>query len=168
MTDIRRLAPGVSVTGAITVEDISTIARQGFRTIINFRADAESLHQVASRDARQVAERLGLAYIHIPTSKHELFTDAVVDTAREAFANSPGPILAHCAGGQRAAIVWAATAARQQPVCQVLDQLKDAGFDLAFLRDDLDAQADRTRWQTGVEPDVKHPCDFSGRSKAAA
>lgn len=168
MTEIRILAPGVSVTGALTVEDICAIAQQGFRTLINFRTDGESPHQVESRDARQVAQRLGMTYIHIPTSQYELFTDAVVDAASETFANSPGPILAHCAGGQRAAIVWAATAARQQPVSQVLDQLKEAGFDLAFLRDDLDAQADRTRWQTVAEPDLQHPHHVSDRSKAAA
>lgn len=168
MSDFRKLASGVSVAGALTLQDIDEVAQQGFRTLINFRVDGESVQQVESRDARQAAERLGLMYIHIPASKHELFTDAVVDAASEAFAASQGPVLAHCAGGQRAAIVWAATAARKQPVSEVLEQLKLAGFDLAFLRDDLDAQSDRARWQAAVEPDMTLQADTSARAQVAA
>ena len=168
MSDFRSLAPGVSVAGALTFQDISAVAEQGFRTLINFRVDGESLQQLESSDARLAAERLGLTYIHIPTSTHELFTDAVVDAASEAFSVSQGPVLAHCAGGQRAAIVWAATAARKQPVTQVLEQLTLAGFDLAFLKDDLDAQADRARWQTTIDTSTTPQSELSAFTREAA
>ena len=168
MSDFRELASGVSVAGALTLQDIDEVAQKGFRTLINFRVDGESVQQLESSAARQAAERLGLTYIHIPASKHELFTDAVVDAASEAFTANQGPILAHCAGGQRAAIVWAAAAARKQPVSQVLEQLKLAGFDLAFLKDDLDAQADRARWQTTVDTSTPPQSETSLCSREAA
>jgi hypothetical protein len=55
-------------------------------------------------------------------------------------------VLAHCKSGLRSAIVWAAASARSQPVDCVLAALAAAGFELDFLRDDLEQQADRKRW----------------------
>ncbi|MFN0219576.1 MAG: TIGR01244 family sulfur transferase [Hyphomicrobium sp.] len=148
----------LSIAGALSLEDLGRAAEAGFRTIVNFRPDGESPNQTPSGAARQTAERLGLAYIHIPSTKHELFTDAVVDAAQAAFSRSVGPILAHCAGGQRAAIVWAASEARnQKPVIEILDELSAVGFDFAFLRDDLDAQADRPRWTQALESAIRTP-----------
>jgi hypothetical protein len=43
----------------------------------------------------------------------------------------------------RAAILWALVAARQQPVARVLKALAKAGYDLAFLKDDLQVQMAR-------------------------
>jgi hypothetical protein len=44
--------------------------------------------------------------------------------------------------------VWAAASARTAPVDDILQALSAAGFEFGFLRDDLDAQAYRCRWQT--------------------
>jgi hypothetical protein len=64
----------------------------------------------------------------------------------DAVATLDGPSLAQCASGLRSAIAWAAASARTQDVDCVLKALEKAGFDLEFLRDDLEAQADRARW----------------------
>ena len=42
--------------------------------------------------------------------------------------------------------MWAAAKARSIPVDDVLVALEKAGQDLAFLRDELDAQADHQFW----------------------
>lgn len=72
-----------------------------------------------------------------------------------------GPILAHCKSGLRCAIVWAAAAARSTPVDDVLATLEQAGQDLDFLRDELDAQADRQHWMPQT---ITSPADASAKS----
>lgn len=159
MAAFKRISPRVSVAGAPVLYEFSAAAQAGFRTIINFRPDGESPNQMPSAAAREAAERLGLAYFHVPASPYEVFTDGVVNAAQTAFEAAQAPVLALCASGQRAAIVWAAAEARNQaPVADILSKLKIAGFDFAFLRDDLDAQADRSRW---AQPAASSPASGS-------
>lgn len=147
MAAFKRISPHVSVAGALALQELTAAAQSGFRTIINFRPDGESPNQMPSAAAREATERLGLAYFHVPAPQCEVFTDGVVNAAQSAFESAQAPVLALCASGQRAAIVWAAAEARKQaPVADILSTLKVAGFDFGFLRDDLDAQADRSRW----------------------
>ncbi len=147
MAAFKHISPSVSVAGSLDPQELNAAAESGFRTIINFRPDGESPNQMSSAAAREATERLGLAYFHVPAPQCEVFTDGVVNAAQSAFESAQAPVLALCASGQRAAIVWAAAEARNQaPVADILSTLKVAGFDFAFLRDDLDAQADRSRW----------------------
>jgi sulfide:quinone oxidoreductase len=115
----------------------------GFRSIISNRPDGEAVDQLPAAEAIDQASQAGLAYRHVPAAKLDLFTDPVVDGMRDAMAMLEGPILAHCASGLRSAIVWAAASARSQDVDGILAALDKAGFDLAFLRDELDEQAQR-------------------------
>ena len=149
MTLIKSLTPSVAVAGSITARDLERIAGEGFATIINFQTDDEVSATMPPPEARALARRLGLTYVHIPVTKHELFTDAIVERTRRALSTAKGPVLAHCASGQRAAMVWAAAAARSGNVDRVLATLTAAGFNFGFLRDDLEAQADRGRWNGG-------------------
>ena len=66
-----------------------------------------------------------------------------------------GPVLAHCTSGIRSAIVWAAQAVRTEPVDKVLTALATAGFELNFLRDDLEREADRRIWSPDTPPMAK-------------
>ena len=148
------------VSAALSVESFAEIAERGFKSVVNFRPDGETSSQISSDDARDAASAAGLAFAHIPVTKHDLFADDTVALAESTFAKLPGPILAYCASGQRAAVVWAAVSARSTPVSEVLQTLKAAGLDLEFLRDDLEAQADRARWaQTESQPDVAATVD---------
>lgn len=146
MARITYITPEFAVATALEPEDFAGLGGLGFRTVINHRPDAEDNDQLASRAASMQAACAGLTYRHIPASKLDLFTDPVVGAMAEALSREPGPILAYCQSGVRAAIVWAAASARSRPVEDVLAALRTAGFDLAFLRDDLDSQHDRMRW----------------------
>jgi uncharacterized protein (TIGR01244 family) len=106
----------------------------------------------ASTEA-SLAWREGMLFRHVPAEKFELFTDEIVDGMAHALQGCEGPVVAHCKSGQRSAILWAAATARHQPVNQVLQALRAAGFDFEMIRDDLDAQADRKHWH--------HPAPFS-------
>ena len=130
--------------------DDQPAARLGFRAILSNLPDGEGADQLTGRDEAVLAWRAGLRFAHVPSSKLDLFTDPVVEGMEEAVGRLEGPILAHCKSGLRSAIVWAAASARSQPVDCVLERLTAAGFDLNFLRDDLDSQADRKRWLGGL------------------
>ena len=53
----------------------------------------------------------------------------------------PGGHIEHCKSGTRSAIIWAAASARNRPVDEVLSLLSNTGFDLEFLRDELEEHA---------------------------
>lgn len=153
MTKIIQITPAFAIAGQLEPEDFAHAAALGFRTIVNNRPDGEERNQLSATEGRQAAEDAGLAYAYIPATKHDIFTDDVVGQMAEVLAANDGPVLAHCKSGQRSAIAWAAAVARGRPVDEVLAALKAAGLDFAFLRDDLDKQADRASWS--AEPGAK-------------
>lgn len=164
------LTPQFVVSAALATENFAELADRGFKSVINFRPDGEAASQITSDAARDAATAAGLKYAHIPTTKHDLFADETVALAETTLAGLPGPVLAYCASGQRAAVVWAAVSARSTPVSDVLQTLKTAGLDLEFLRDDLEAQADRARWSQSAaqpEPAVAEPAQPDTAPKKA-
>lgn len=146
MNEIVYLTPDFAITGELAAEDFADAAARGFKAILNNRPDGEEDHQLSSTAEAELSWQSGLKYRHLPLDKHELFTDPVVEGMIKAIGELEGPILAHCKSGLRCAIVWAAAAARSTPVDDVLATLEKAGQDLDFLRDELDAQADRHHW----------------------
>jgi sulfide:quinone oxidoreductase len=140
------ITPDFAVTSALAPGDFATAAAMGFRSVLSNRPDGEAEGQMTARTEAVHAWRSGLQFRHVATPKLDIFTDHVVEAVADAVATLNGPILAHCASGLRSAIVWAAASARTQNVDCVLKALEKAGFDLEFLRDDLEAQADRARW----------------------
>jgi sulfide:quinone oxidoreductase len=140
------ITPQFAVTDAMAPEDFATAAALGFRAVLSNRPDGEAPGQLTARQESILAWRTGMKFRHVPAPKLDLFTDEVVEAMGDAVAALDGPILAHCASGLRSAIAWAAASARTQNVDCVLAALAQAGFDLDFLRDDLEAQSDRARW----------------------
>lgn len=146
MKNIIYITPNFAVTDMPAPEDFRQFAALGFKSVISNRPDHEENGQLTGRNEAVLAWRAGLRFLHIPAAKHELFTDAVVERMADALNALEGPIIAHCQSGLRSAILWAAASARSDSVDCVLAALRQARFDLDFLRDDLEAQADRKRW----------------------
>lgn len=146
MPDIVYITPDFAISGALEAADFATIAALGFKAILNNRPDGEEDGQLSSTNEAELVWQAGLRYRFLPLDKHELFTDPVVEATQSAIHELDGPVLAHCKSGLRSAIVWAAATAREKNVDDVLAALGKAGLDLDFLRDELDAQADRHRW----------------------
>ena len=141
------ITPDFSVTPALRAEDFHDVAAQGYRVVINFLPDGETARQISSDEARKHCEKAGMAYFHVPAPKYGLFAEDVIQAAHRALATQRFPVLAYCSSGRRAAIVWAAVRSQAMPVDTVLRTLKHAGFDFSFIREDLELQADRPRWQ---------------------
>jgi uncharacterized protein (TIGR01244 family) len=140
MNKIKPITPHFAVTGVLQAEDFAEIAAAGFKSIVSNLPDGESATQLDGAEEARRAEHAGLGFRHIPTTKFEVFSDRVVGGVSEALHELPGPVLAHCASGLRSAVAWAAAASRSQPAEQVLGVLKEAGFDLAGIRDELESQ----------------------------
>lgn len=146
MSKLTFITPCFAVTGALSAGDFATLAARGIRSVISNRPDGEEAGQLTGRQEAAYAWRAGLRFRHVPAAKHDLFTDRAVEPMADALTALEGPVVAHCTSGLRSAILWAAATARSEPVSDVLAALANAGFDLGFLRDDLEAQADRKRW----------------------
>lgn len=140
------ITPDFAVTGALERKDFAAIAAAGFRSVLSNRPDGETGALMTAREESVAAWQAGLQFRHVPAAKHDVMTDSVVEAMSDAVSRLEGPILAHCLSGQRSAIIWAAASARAGNIDCVLAALRQAGFDLDFLRDDLEAQADRKRW----------------------
>ena len=140
------ITPEFAVTSALAPADLATLAAQGISAIVSNLPDGEDDTQMTAKSEAAHAWRAGLIFRHVPASKHDLFTDVVVEGMGDALRALKGPVVAHCKSGLRSAIIWAAASARSQPVDCVLAALEKAGFDLDLIRDDLDSQADRKRW----------------------
>lgn len=166
MEKITYITPHFAVTSELAAEDFPEAALLGFKAIISNRPDGEDGGALSARDEAVLAWRAGMRFAHVPAAKLDLFTDEVVEDMAHAVRRLDGPILAHCKSGLRSAIVWAAASARTQPVDCVLAALTDAGFDLDFLRDDLESQAHRALW-AGKAP-AALDCNCEGREAANA
>ncbi len=158
------ITPAFAVTSVLSPDDFPALAARGITAIISNLPDYEDTAQMTAKSEAAHAWRAGLVFRHVPASKHDLFTDVVVEGMADALRTLKGPVVAHCKSGMRSAIIWAAASARSQPVDCVLAALHKAGFDLDVIRDDLDAQADRKRW-LGVATALD--CNTAARSPVA-
>lgn len=109
--DIRRLDSDFSVTGQIEPEDAAAIAGQGFRSILCNRPDGEAPGQPTSREIEKAAKAAGLAFRAVPVVPGQI-GEGDVDAFQAALDELPGPVLAYCRSGGRAADLWNRAEAR--------------------------------------------------------
>jgi uncharacterized protein (TIGR01244 family) len=107
MIEPKTIAPGLAVSPQPNKDDIKQLAKQGFRTIINNRPEGEEPGQLSPAEEKVEAEQQGLSYVHIPMTLATV-TASDVEAFRRAVQESPQPVLAHCKGGTRSYLLWAA------------------------------------------------------------
>ncbi|MFN3517692.1 MAG: TIGR01244 family sulfur transferase [Novosphingobium sp.] len=96
------IAPGYAVRGQIALPDLAELSKAGYRTIINNRPDGEEPGQPTSAEVAAEAARLGLAYHYIPVAKSGP-TENDARALAAVLGKNPGPTLAFCRSGRRAA-----------------------------------------------------------------
>jgi uncharacterized protein (TIGR01244 family) len=131
--NIKKISPHFSVTGQISVSDISAIAASGIKTIIGNRPDNESEGQPAVSDIAAAAEAQGLTFLNVPVSS-KFITDANVDEFERACNDAAEPVLAYCRTGMRSTILWALAQTRSKKIDQILSATAEAGYDLSRLQ----------------------------------
>lgn len=105
MTEIRTVSAGVYSSGQPSPEELAYLGREGLRTIINLRPPSEAI----DFDERATADRLGLRYVSIPIIGAVDLTLAIVSRFADALADArnAGPVLVHCASGNRVGALMA-------------------------------------------------------------
>ncbi len=95
-----RISEKLSVSPQPSADDIKSLRRQGFATLINNRPDAEDAAQPGTDVESQEAEQCGLSYAYVPVTLGTI-TEADVRAFQKAVDASEGPVFAHCKSGTR-------------------------------------------------------------------
>jgi sulfide:quinone oxidoreductase len=110
---VQALSADFAVAGQITPDDVSAIARAGFKSIICNRPDGEAgPDQPSSASIAQAAEVAGLKAQYLPVIAGQITPDHGAAMAR-LLAELPAPVLAYCRSGARSTSLW--QLARSQP-----------------------------------------------------
>ncbi|MBY0485504.1 bifunctional protein tyrosine phosphatase family protein/NAD(P)/FAD-dependent oxidoreductase [Nitrosomonas sp.] len=112
--DITKLDHKLSVSGQISIDDITEIAAAGYRSIICNRPDYEGgENQPGSEELEATAKLLDITFVYlpirigsIPTERAEAFQKLMVEL--------PKPVLAFCGSGMRATALYGMTKQNDQ------------------------------------------------------
>ncbi|MEG2804150.1 sulfur transferase domain-containing protein [Stenotrophomonas sp.] len=117
--------PQLYSAGQPSAAQLQQAAAAGVTTVIDLRQPDED----RGFDETRVAEGLGLRYVRIPVAGAAGLTEANARALHTALAQSSGPVLVHCASGNRAGALLAVLQARDgAPVEAALQFGRDAGM----------------------------------------
>ena len=151
--DIKTIAPDLSVSPQLSVQDVGIAASQGFRSLIINRPDGESSDQTAHAEIEAAARRHGLEVRYVPVVSGKV-TDADVEAFDKAMHELAAPALAYCRTGTRSATLWALSQAGHLSTDAILKTTASAGYDLAGLRARLEARDKNA--EDGIGPVKSH------------
>lgn len=135
--DIRTLSPDFAVAPQISVDDVATLAQQGFSHVICNRPAFESAPADGPDAIQAAAEVAGLGWTNNPLVSGQLSMDHV--EAQKV----PGKVLAYCASGTRSAMLWALAQAGDMETDAIMEALEKAGYPLGGLRGQIEMLAQR-------------------------
>lgn len=161
--DIKTIAPDLSVSPQLTVQDVGVAASQGVRSLIINRPDGESADQPESKAIEEAASRHGMEVRYVPVVSGKV-TDADVEAFDRALHELPAPTLAYCRTGTRSATLWALSQARHLSTDAILKTTLSAGYDLSGLRSRLAAKD--TAAEAGSAPVRSHDVVIIGGGAA--
>lgn len=142
--DIKPLDHRLSVTAQPSLEDINTLAKEGYRTIISARPRGESEDQPDMQALKEKAESLGMVWLEIPVKPGE-YSQQDIDAFHEALQSSPHPVVGFCRTGKRVSHLWAYSQAPACPISDLIKASQNAGYDLDPLKGDLERYAQARR-----------------------
>ena len=141
---LRAVADGLFASGQPASSQWASIRAKGVTTIINLRPDDE----MGGRDEASEVATAGMAYRQLDVAGVQDLTDANAAQVQAWIDEAPGPVLLHCASGNRVGAVLAMIAARNgAPPEEALELGRRAG--MTSLEDPvralLDLEATDTR-----------------------
>jgi sulfide:quinone oxidoreductase len=138
----KKITPDLSITGQVSVEEVATLSKWGFKSVINNRPDGEQAGQPESTEIEAAAKAAGLAYRYIPVTPGQMTEEKVVQFA-EAIEDLPRPVLAFCRSGTRSISLYCLAEAESMPSDELIGEAAKAGYDLEGLRSLLEERAAR-------------------------
>ncbi len=127
--DIRCLAPGLSVSEQILPNQLPELKEAGFRAIVCNRPDGEGGDQPLFAEIKRTAQAIGIEAHYLPAESGKV-TDEQVIAFGKLLETLPKPVLAYCRSGMRSTTMWALSQAGQQPLPNIVETAKKAGFDM--------------------------------------
>ncbi|WP_417374960.1 beta-lactamase hydrolase domain-containing protein [Gimesia maris] len=130
-------------------EEIYEFGKNGFKTIVNFRAPNEEDQSMTPQAEEQIVKGADMEYLHIPVSMNSL-DESLVDQFREQYDVLPKPIFAHCKSGKRAGAMVMMDLAVKQGMSgeQTLQKAEEMGFEcdkpelIEFVKKYVDTHSD--------------------------
>jgi len=124
--DLRTPQTGLYTAGQPAADDWAAIAARGVGTVIDLRAPGE----LKDRDEATEVRSAGMRYIAIPVAGADGIDDAHAKALRAALDAASGPVLVHCASGNRAGGLLALMQARSGAMTteQALEFGRSAGM----------------------------------------
>ena len=126
---IREISPNFAVSDQITVEDVKTLAAEGYRAIMCNRPDGEAADQPSYEEIELAAKASGLEVSYVPVQSG-MVNDNDVAVFSHALRGLPLPVLAYCRTGTRSATLWSFMEAQTRPISDILNATNAAGFDM--------------------------------------
>ncbi|MQA29323.1 MAG: hypothetical protein GEU82_05700 [Luteitalea sp.] len=105
VTNFARLETTIACAGATKAEVVPELKKMGFASIINLREASEAGADVDAEAA--AAKAAGINYTHIPFNVASPAPDTVDRFLAAVTKPENNPAFIHCAGGGRAATMWA-------------------------------------------------------------
>lgn len=96
------LKPGLATAGQPTPEALRKLKQQGFKTVINLRAESEP----GVKEEEAIVKELGLEYVSVPITPASFSQQQVDQVAKVLDDPKAGPILLHCGSANRVGAVW--------------------------------------------------------------
>ena len=127
------LTPNVTALPQPTAEDISELAKRGYRSIIGNRPEGETPDQPAWTELKAAAAANGMKAVHIPVVASNI-SGQDVDAFREALERLPKPIAAFCRTGTRSTLLWALANHGNLTVDERISIAARYGYDLEPFR----------------------------------
>lgn len=127
--DIRKISAELSVSPQIAPTDLRALAEAGFRAVICNRPDGEGPDQPGFSEIERAAADRGLQVRYLPAEPGKVSDEQGAEFG-ELMAELPKPVLAFCRTGMRSTTMWALSQAGQQPLPQIIERAKAAGYDL--------------------------------------
>ena len=105
----RLVKPGLAAAGQPTPDALRALKQQGFRTVINLRAETEP----GVKEEEAIVKEAGLAYVSVPLTPATFSQQHVDQVAKVLDDPAAGPILLHCGSSNRVGGVLATIAAQR-------------------------------------------------------
>ena len=102
---VLEVAPQVFASGPLFATDLSLLARQKVRSILNLRPDDEAEDQPSSDDLARAAGEYGIAYVHFPIDAAALTSESAA-ALMQASEGLERPVLVCGRAGSHSIKVW--------------------------------------------------------------
>ncbi|MFB0612502.1 TIGR01244 family sulfur transferase [Aurantiacibacter poecillastricola] len=132
----KALCEKMGVGPQLEPEQMTELAKAGYKAVINCRPDNEEPGQPTSQQLEEAARAAGLAYAHVPVVPGQM-GDEQVTRFNAALSELPQPVFGFCKSGMRASSLWAVCRASDLGADEVIERAGGAGYDLSALKSRL-------------------------------